>query len=264
MRDAKERVPRDDRGRRGRGRTPALAAGKACRHAPARPALDRGHPVPPAGVPPGWPRPSSRDRPRGPKPGPAGDVYAGAPTRRIRGENPSYVALTPGGARGESAIRAARCATGPTPEAPHDEEMDGRRHALAQDECRTPRHPDARAQARVSAGGRAERIRQLKLVARGPPLRGRARSLRSAEELSQPEGVREAIDLFHRRRFDEARALRGADREVPDEKEFPIGRRLPRAAERKEVAGTARASRELYHHAVFEKNRATSTGRSSC
>jgi tetratricopeptide (TPR) repeat protein len=108
-----------------------------------------------------------------------------------------------------------------------------------------------------------KRMRQLKLVAaEAPPApRKSPTSLKEAQkELSQARKEYEkAIDCFHKRRFDEAaRRFEELIEKYPDEKEFRDRAKMYLAACRngKKSRGTVpNEPEELYHHAVFEKNR---------
>ncbi|HQR45970.1 MAG TPA: tetratricopeptide repeat protein [Thermoanaerobaculia bacterium] len=108
-----------------------------------------------------------------------------------------------------------------------------------------------------------KRIRQLKLVSTEAPAAPRKTpaSLKEAQkELSQARKEYEkAIELFHKRRFDEAgRRFEELIEKYPDEKEFRDRAKMYLAACRngKKTRGAVPSEpEELYHHAVFEKNR---------
>ena len=108
-----------------------------------------------------------------------------------------------------------------------------------------------------------KRIRQLKLVAAetSPAPRKTPTSLKEAQkELSQARKEYEkAIELFHRRRFDEAaKRFEELIEKYPDEKEFRDRAKMYLAACRngkRSRGAVPNEPEELYHHAVFEKNR---------
>jgi tetratricopeptide (TPR) repeat protein len=107
-----------------------------------------------------------------------------------------------------------------------------------------------------------KRIRHLKLVAvEAPGSRKTPASLREAvRELSAARKEYEkAIDLFHRKKLDEAaHRFEELIGKHPDEKEFVDRARVYLAACKngKKKGGTAPSEpEELYHTAVFEKNR---------
>ncbi len=108
-----------------------------------------------------------------------------------------------------------------------------------------------------------KRVRQLKLTetAVAPAPRKSPASLKEAQkELSAARKEYEkAIETFHRRRFDEAaRRFEDLIEKHPDEKEFTDRARMYLAACRngKRSRGSVPSEpEELYHHAVFEKNR---------
>jgi len=108
-----------------------------------------------------------------------------------------------------------------------------------------------------------KRIRHLKLAetATAPAPRKSPSSLKEAQkELSAARKEYEkAIEAFHKRRFDEAmKRFEELIEKHPDEKEFRDRARIYLAACRsgKKSRGSVPSEpEELYHHAVFEKNR---------
>ena len=108
-----------------------------------------------------------------------------------------------------------------------------------------------------------KRIRQLKLVS--PPVAAAPRkapaSLKEIQkELSAARKEYEkAIDAFHKRRFDEAaKRFESLIEKYPDEKEFRDRAKMYLAAcknGKKSKSSLPSEPEELYHHAVFEKNR---------
>jgi len=108
-----------------------------------------------------------------------------------------------------------------------------------------------------------KRIRHLKLgeTAAAPAPRKSPASLKEAQkELSAARKEYEkAIEAFHKRRFDEAaRRFEELIQKHPDEKEYRDRARMYLAACRngKKTRGSVPSEpEELYHHAVFEKNR---------
>lgn len=107
-----------------------------------------------------------------------------------------------------------------------------------------------------------KRIRQMKLTGQEPErVRKAPASLKEAvrESSAARKEYEKAIELFHKRHFDEA-ARRFEDLIVkhPDEKEFLDRARMYLGAcrnEKKTKGPTAAEPEELYHAAVFEKNR---------
>jgi tetratricopeptide (TPR) repeat protein len=106
-----------------------------------------------------------------------------------------------------------------------------------------------------------KRIKQLKLVAPEVPGRKAPASLKEAQrEMSAARKEYEkAIELFHRRQFDEAcRRFEEFIEKHPDEKEFLDRARMYLAAcrsGRKNRPAVPSEPDELYHAAVIEKNR---------
>jgi tetratricopeptide (TPR) repeat protein len=107
-----------------------------------------------------------------------------------------------------------------------------------------------------------KKIRQLKLVAHdGDKARKAPASLKEAvkESSAARKEYEKAIDLFHKRHFDEAaRRFEDLIAKHPDEKEFLDRARMYLTACRngkKAKAAAADNPEEIYHAAVFEKNR---------
>jgi len=107
-----------------------------------------------------------------------------------------------------------------------------------------------------------KKVKQLKLVAHEPDKTRKApASLKEAvrESSATRKEYEKAIDLFHKRHFDEAaRRFEDLIEKHPDEKEFLDRARMYLGACRtgKKTKGAAAAEpEELYHAAVFEKNR---------
>ena len=108
-----------------------------------------------------------------------------------------------------------------------------------------------------------KRIRQLKLVSPPPaaPPRKTPASLKEIKkELSAARKEYEkAIEAFHKRRFEEAgKRFEELIEKHPDEKEFRDRAKMYLAACRtgkKSKSASPSEPEELYHHAVFEKNR---------
>ncbi len=107
-----------------------------------------------------------------------------------------------------------------------------------------------------------KKIKQLKLVAPEPDKSRKApASLKEAvrESSAARKEYEKAIDLFHKRHFDEAaRRFEDLIEKHPDEKEFLDRARMYLTACRngkKTKAPVASEPEEIYHAAVFEKNR---------
>jgi tetratricopeptide (TPR) repeat protein len=107
-----------------------------------------------------------------------------------------------------------------------------------------------------------KRIRQMKLVGQEPErVRKAPASLKEAvrESSAARKDYERAIELFHKRHFDEAaRRFEDLIEKHPDEKEFLDRARMYLGAcrnEKKTKGHTAAEPEELYHAAVFEKNR---------
>lgn len=108
-----------------------------------------------------------------------------------------------------------------------------------------------------------KRIRQLKLVS--PPLAAAPRKApASLKELKKELSLarkeyEKAIEAFHKRRFEEAgRRFEELIEKYPDEKEFRDRAKMYLAACRsgkRTKSALPNEPEELYHHAVFEKNR---------
>lgn len=108
-----------------------------------------------------------------------------------------------------------------------------------------------------------KRIRQLKLVSPPPaatPRKAPASLKEIQKELSAARREYEkAIEALHKRRFEEAgRRFEELIQKYPDEKEFRDRAKMYLAACRsgkKSKSALPSEPEELYHHAVFEKNR---------
>jgi len=107
-----------------------------------------------------------------------------------------------------------------------------------------------------------KKVKQLKLVAHEPDKARKApASLKEAvrESSATRKEYEKAIDLFHKRHFDEAaRKFEDLIVKHPDEKEFLDRARMYLTACRNGKKGKASAGdspEEIYHAAVFEKNR---------
>ena len=106
-----------------------------------------------------------------------------------------------------------------------------------------------------------KKIRQLKLVGPEPEARKAPASLKEAvrEASAARKDYEKAIELFHKRHFDDAaRRFEDLIEKHPDEKEFVDRARMYLGACRngKKTKGASAAEpEELYHAAVFEKNR---------
>ncbi len=108
-----------------------------------------------------------------------------------------------------------------------------------------------------------KRIRQLKLAASSvaaAPRKAPASLKEAQKELSAARKEYEkAIEAFHKRRFEEAaRRFEELIEKYPDEKEFRDRAKMYLAACRsgkKSKGASPSEPEELYHHAVFEKNR---------
>jgi tetratricopeptide (TPR) repeat protein len=107
-----------------------------------------------------------------------------------------------------------------------------------------------------------KRAHQLKLVA--PAIAAPRKTPASVKELQKElsaarKEYEKAIEAFHKRRFDEAaKRFEALIEKYPDEKEFRDRAKMYLAACRngKKTRGAAPSEpEELYHHAVFEKNR---------
>jgi tetratricopeptide (TPR) repeat protein len=107
-----------------------------------------------------------------------------------------------------------------------------------------------------------KKIRQLKLVAPEPEKPRKApASLKEAvrESSAARKEYEKAIDLFHKRQFDDAaRRFEDLIEKHPDEKEFLDRARMYLTACRngkKAKSASMESPEEVYHAAVFEKNR---------
>jgi tetratricopeptide (TPR) repeat protein len=107
-----------------------------------------------------------------------------------------------------------------------------------------------------------KRIRQMKLTASEPERARKApASLKEAvrETSAARKEYEKAIELFHKRHFDEAaRRFEDLIEKHPDEKEFLDRARMYLGAcrnEKRTKGPTTAEPEELYHAAVFEKNR---------
>ncbi len=107
-----------------------------------------------------------------------------------------------------------------------------------------------------------KKVKQLKLIAPEPDKNRKApASLKEAvrESSAARKEYEKAIDLFHKRHFDDAaRKFEDLIEKHPDEKEFLDRARMYLTACRngkKAKAPSASEPEEIYHAAVFEKNR---------
>ena len=106
-----------------------------------------------------------------------------------------------------------------------------------------------------------KKIRQLRLQAPEPEARKAPSTLKEAvrESSAARKEYEKAIELFHKRHFDEAaRRFEELIEKHPDEKEFLDRSRMYLAACRngtKAKTASTETPEEIYHAAVFEKNR---------